>query len=426
MLLALLAMLQLGTAQDSVPRVTLNQALERASRLDPDYVQALGSVATAEWGRRAAFLAFVIPSVDLQLDYTKYSTGFFNIGTLQQSSTSATFNASASYELFSMRKFSELGRSRAVLDEAEAGGLQARFVAALRTESAYYDVLANQDLARLALERQRRAREAFGVARARVLSGAAVQSDSLQLMLELTGAEVDVLRQRSALRVAQLQLGRRIGTPGPVDAVPLDSAALGPLPIELDAAVQLALDQGPQFRAARASERAAEALLKGRRGEYLPRLTINAGHSRFDTEVFPDAFAVSSLQLAVRLPIWDNAQREIGISQARVTRDVSRAIREDLERSAQADVTAAYEAYQTARATAELGRTAVLVARENYRVQDARYRAGASPILDLLGAQVSLTVAESNLVQARFALRLALAGLEAIIGRRLIEDRILP
>ena len=425
MLLALLTVLQLGTAQDTLPRVTLNEALERATRLHPNYVEALGAVSTAEWGRRAAMMAFIIPAVNLQLDYTKYSRGFFNIGTLQPSSTSANFEATATYELFSIRKFSDLGRSRAELDRAEASELEARFTAALFTEADYYDVLANQDLTRLALERQRRAQEAFGVARARVLSGAAVQTDSLQLMLELTSSQVDLLRQRSALRVSQLQLGRRIGMAGGVDAVPLDSA-ITDLPIQLQDAVQLALEQGPQFRAARANERAAGALLRGRRGEYLPQVLLNASHLRFDTQVFPNAVAVSALQIVVRLTVWDNAQREIGIAQARVTRDVARAIREDLERSAQVDVTASYEAYQTAQATVALGHIAVLVARENYRVQEARYRAGATPILDLLNAQVALFVAESNLVQARFALRLALAGLEAIIGRRLVEDRVLP
>jgi outer membrane protein TolC len=426
-MLSLLLALQVVTGSaDTLPRVTLNQALERATRLDPNYVQALGSIANAEWGRRSAILAFIVPAVTLQLDYTKYSTGFFNIGTLQQSSTSATFQAFASYELFSMRKFSELGRSRALLENAEAEGLQARFTAALLTESNYYDVLANQELTRLAIERQRRAQEAFAVARARVLSGAEVQTDSLQLMLELTGAQVDLLRQRSALHVSQLQLGRRIGMPGAVDAVALDSALAGALPVELDAAIQLALEQGPSYRAARANERAANALLKGRRGEYLPALQLTASHNRFDTEVFPNAFSVSSLAIGITWPLWDQAQREIRISEARVSRDVFQAIREDLERSARVDVTASYEAYQTARATVELGQTAVVVARENFRVQEARYRAGATQILDLLSAQLGLTVAEANLVQARFSLRLALAGLEAIIGRRLVEDRVLP
>jgi outer membrane protein len=426
MLLALLAVLNLGSAQDTLPRVTLNQALQQATRLDPNYVEALGAVSSAEWGRRAAMSAFIIPAVNLQLDYSKYSTGFFNIGTLQQSSTSSNFSASASYELFSIRKFSELGRSRAALEGAEASELQARFTAALLTESDYYSVLANQDLTRLAQERQRRAREAFDVARARVLSGAAVQTDSLQLLLELTGAEVDLLRQRSALHVSQLQLGRRVGMTRAVDAVPLDSTVLDSLPIQLAAAVQLALEQGPQFLAARANERAANALLRSRRGEYLPTLTLNASHNRFDTQVFPNAFAVSGLQIVLTLPVWDFAQREIAVNQARVNRDVAQAIREDLERAASVDVTAAYEAFQTARATVSLAQTAVLVARENYRVQEARYRAGATAILDLLTAQLGLTTAENTLVQARFALRLALAGLEAIIGRRLVEDRILP
>ena len=71
MLLALIAVLQAGAVQDTLPRVTLNQALERASRLDPNYVQALGSISTAEWGRRSAILAFIVPAVTLQLDYTK-------------------------------------------------------------------------------------------------------------------------------------------------------------------------------------------------------------------------------------------------------------------------------------------------------------------------------------------------------------------
>jgi outer membrane protein TolC len=61
----------------------------------------------------------------------------------------------------------------------------------------------------------------------------------------------------------------------------------------------------------------------------------------------------------------------------------------------------------------------VAVARENYRVQEARYRAGATTVLDLLTAQNGLSDAEAGLVQARFVARLARARLEAILGTRL-------
>ena len=100
-------------------------------------------------------------------------------------------------------------------------------------------------------------------------------------------------------------------------------------------------------------------------------------------------------------------------------RDVARAIREDLERAVRRDVTQAYDGYQTSRAAVELAGVGVTVARENYRMQELRYRAGASTILDLLDAQVNLVQAEADLVQARYQTRLALAGLEAILGRRL-------
>jgi outer membrane protein TolC len=63
----------------------------------------------------------------------------------------------------------------------------------------------------------------------------------------------------------------------------------------------------------------------------------------------------------------------------------------------------------------------VTVSTENYRVQRARYREGATTILDLMEAQVALSEAEAALVQARYRTRLALAQIESLLGRRLFE-----
>jgi outer membrane protein len=408
------------------PRVTLDQAINRATRLDPDYVRALGQVDNAEWGRRAALAVFVLPSLTASIDATKYSTEFFNIGTGRNQAEAVNATIEARYDLFNARKFTDLGRTGAELESAHAGELEQRFRTALLVESDYYAVLQNQELSRVAADRTRRAEEGLGIARARVVSGAAVQSDSLQLVLELTQARTDQLRRDASLRVSRLQLGRRIGEPGPVDAEPVDTTPAPDLPLGVDEAVQLAVTQGPQYRAARASERAASAFLKGQRGQYLPRVTLIGTHSRFDDSFFPSARNVSAISLNVSLPIWDDGRRELAISQARVNRDVSRAIRDDLERAARPDVTAAFEAYVTAQATTGLSGTGVLVARENYRVQESRYRAGSTTILDVLDAQIRLTQSEADLVQSRYAARLALAGLEAILGHRLFTNRDVP
>jgi outer membrane protein TolC len=403
---------------DSIPTLTLAEALDRSVKLNPDYVRALGSVSEADWTRKAARLAFFLPSLTASVDLTRYNTKFFNFGTLQQSNTSVTGHLDARYELFSMRKFAELGRTQAELEGATATEVQQRFAAALLTEAAFYGVLADDELARVAGGRAARAQEQLKLARARVVSGAAVQSDSLTVRLEFVRAQVDLLRKESSLRVSRLELGRRVGVAGPVNAAPLPADPPASLPLTQEQAIAQALEQGPEYRAARARERAAEAQLRGKRGAYFPTVTLSGSHTRFDTQFFPSAFNVTSITLNVTVPIWNNGDRELAIIQSRSTRDVARAIRSDLERAALRDVTEAYDGYETARAEVALANEALATARENYRVQEARYKSGATTVLDLLTAQNGLSDAEAGLVQARYAARLALARLEAILGTR--------
>ena len=284
-------------------------------------------------------------------------------------------------------------------------------------------MLAGVELARVARERVQRAEQQLAVARARVVSGAVVQTDSLQLRLELSRARVTSLQRETDLRVARLSLGSRVGADGPVNAAPLDSVLPAELPLPLASAVEEASMQGPQYRQVRASERAAAAALRARLGTYLPKATVSWSRIGFDNKFLPSALGISALTLNLSFPLWDNAQREISLSRARVDHDIARAKREQMERSVRRDVTAAYDGFTTARATANLDGEQVQVARENYRVQQARYRTGATTILDLLTAQADLDDAAAALVQARYATRLALAGLENILGRRLFPEQ---
>lgn len=407
---------------DSLPQITLAEALQRAAQLDPNYVAAVGQIDNAEWARRSAFSVFILPSVTLNADIARQQPKGFNFVTFQPAGTQVTAQVTARYDLFlGGQKFAELSRSAAALDAAHAGELQARFASALLTESDYYAVLADAELLRVSQERVQRAEQQLAVARARVVSGGAVQTDSLQLRLEFTRARVDLLQQQSALRVARLSLGRRVGAPGAVDAAPLDTTPAPELPLSLADAITQAATQGPQYRVAQANERAARAAFRAQLGAYLPHASLSLNGLAYDTAFYPKSFRRTTLTLSISFPLWDNARREIALSQARVNRDVAHAIREDMDHGVQHDVTAAYDGYTTARATADLATDGVAVARENFRVEQSRYGAGATTILDLIQAQTNLTEAEAQLVQARYATRLALAGIELILGRRLFQ-----
>lgn len=407
-------------APDTIPQVTLSEALEAAAQVDPDYVAALRQVGDAAWVRRGAWTAFLLPSVDFQWSLSRFEPESFNIGTNELTDRLSQFSISASYDVFrGGAKFHDMSRASAAVDGAEAGELAARYQTALATEAAYYDVIAQRQLLGVVEGRVRRAREQLEVARARVLSGAAVQTDSLQLLLELTRAEVDELRQNSALTVARLELGRRVGRAGAVDAAPLDSAPLPPLPLTREQIVEEALNKSPSLLVARSQQRLTDAAFKAERASYLPTVSLFGQWSGFDEDLIPDAMKRTTVGIGISYPLFDGGGRQLRVYRASTERRVADAAAADAERTTIRDVTEAYEAFATARASTELAERGVVVARENLRVQTERYRAGATTIIDLITAQVDLTEAEADLVQARQATRLALAGVEAILGRRL-------
>jgi outer membrane protein TolC len=218
-----------------------------------------------------------------------------------------------------------------------------------------------------------------------------------------------------------LRLGRQIGLPGAADAALVDTTPPPPLPITEDDAVREMRERGPEINAARAAERRADAVLGTERQGYLPDIVLGATTGAYDSELFPSALKRSQFAVTVFLPLWDGGLRELSIARARAQRDVARAERADRERAAAELIAETYHGYQTARAAIELELVGVRVARETYRVQGVRYREGATTILDLLEAQVSLSEAEATLVQARYATHLALARIEALLGRRLLD-----
>src|SRR6185503_13549941 len=179
LMLALLLALQAAAPSDSLPRVTLAEALRRATGLDPNYVAAIGQVDNAVWARRNAFAVFILPSVTLQADATHTNPPGFNFVTFTPEANAVTAQVTARYDLFTGgQKFAELSRSAAFLEGSHAAETAGRFASALLTEATYYDVLRSLELVRVGRERVRRAETQLGVARARVASGAAVQTDS--------------------------------------------------------------------------------------------------------------------------------------------------------------------------------------------------------------------------------------------------------
>ncbi len=409
------------TPAASAPVVTLPEARRRATLVAPDAVAARSRVYTASWERRTALANLVTPRLRGGVSYLHFSEPFFNFGTATISPNATSATLEATYVLLGAGKLGTLGSSRASLASAEANEDAATYRTAFATDAAYFAVLANRELARVASDRLKRAEEQFGIARVRVLAGEAIASDSLQLLLEVNRARLGILSRDSALVTSRLRLGSQIGLPGPAEATPMDTALPPQLPMTQDEAAEEVRRRGPEVEAARADERRADAVISAEREKYLPEISLGALTGAYDKELFPSATRRSQLTVTVSLPFWDGGQRELSVARLQADRNVARARRAERERSAAELMAQAYNGYVTARAGIELASVGVAVSSENYRVQRARYREGATTILDLMEAQVALSEAEAALVQSRFATWLALAQIESLLGRRVFE-----
>jgi outer membrane protein TolC len=409
------------SVSEGAPVVTLAEARRRSVSVSPDAVAARGRLTTAVWERRAARADLLTPRLTVGGSYTHSPDSVFNFGTFGLSRTATSATLQASYTLFGAGKFGALRSSHASIESAEASETAARYRTALAADAAYFAVLADRELLRVATDRLRRAEEQFDIARVRVLAGEAIASDSLQLLLEVNRARLAMLSRDSAVVASRLSLGRQIGLSGPAEAAPIDTAAPPPLPLTQEEAVREMLTRGPDVEAARAAERRADAIVLAEREAYLPTVTVGATRAAYDKELFPAATWRTELAVTVSLPVWNAGQRELAVARARVDRDVAKSERQDRERGAAEVMARAYHGYITSRSGIALALVGVAVSKENFRVQSARYREGATTILDLLEAQVALSEAEATLVQSRYATRLALARIEALLGRRLFQ-----
>lgn len=409
------------TPNESIPVVTLAEARRRSVATDPDAVAARSRVETASWERRSALTNLITPNLRYTTTYTHFSEPFFNFGTggISPNSASATFDAS--YSLLGAGKFGTLKGARASLHSAEALETVSRFRTALETDAAYFAVLTERELSRVAADRLRRAEEALAFARVRVAAGETVSSDSLQLLLEVTRARLAILSVDSSLTASRFRLGRRIGINGPAEAAPIDTLPPPQLPMTQEQAIAEMRARGPDVEAARAQEKSASATILTARERYLPEINIGATLGRYDSELFPNALKRNNWNISVGFPIWNGGIRELAVARARSERDIASAARADLERGAAEVMAQAYHGYLTSRGGIDLAMIGVAAATENYRVQNARYREGATTILDLLEAQVALSEAQAALIRARYASRLSLAQIEALLGRRIFE-----
>jgi outer membrane protein len=410
------------------PEVTLAEAVRRAERVQPAVIRASADVRTAAAQRRSALGAY-LPRISA----SSSGSDFFSEGPARidpvtgeltsgnASSRSVSTSLSASLDLFTgFRRGAEMRVARATQTAAEASLIDARFEQALTTTNQFLDALAAAQLLRVREASVRRAEEQLKTAVAKLRAGSATRSDSLRSLVTLGTARLDQITTQTQLASAEANLARLIGEPGRVRAAD-DSAFYRMLPaVDTQAIRAEAESKSPRIQSAGANAAAARASARASRSAYWPSLTLaaNTGWNGNRTTDY-DLFNQRQLSLSLRWNLFDGFDRELSIVQRDAALDLAEANAADAQREVQAELTTRLAELDASRTRIEITQTSVAAAAEDLRVQQQRYRLGASTIVDLLTSQEALNQAEVDVVNARFDYLRAKAQLEALIGRNL-------
>jgi outer membrane protein TolC len=417
-----------GVAAAQTPAITLAEAIRRADKVQPAMVRAASDVRTASAQRRSALGAY-LP----RLSASSSASDFFSEGASRidpitgeltggnSSNRSISTSLSASLDLFTgFRRGAEMRAARAGQAAAEASLLDARFEQALTTTNQFLDALAAAQLLKVREASVRRAEEQLKTSVAKLRAGSATRSDSLRSLVTLGNVRLDQITTQTQLATAEANLARLIGESGRVRAA--DDSSFYRLTAVIDSqALRLeAESRSPRVQSAVANANSARASLSASRSAYWPSLTLgaNTGWNGSRNNDY-DLFNQRQISLSLRWNLFDGFDRELTIIQRDAQLDLAEATAADAKREVQAELTTRLAELEAARTRTEITQTSVAAATEDLRVQQERYRLGASTIVDLLTSQEALNQAEVDVVNARFDYLRAKAQIEALIGRNL-------
>uniref|UniRef100_A0A832MLM4 TolC family protein n=1 Tax=Eiseniibacteriota bacterium TaxID=2212470 RepID=A0A832MLM4_UNCEI len=421
-----------AAATAGAPRViALDEALAMARERAPAAIRARGDVRAGRAQVRSALGAF-LPNLTLSAGSTRsWPEGeVTRIVDGEQRRFSAprwSYGASlsSSVELFAGgRRLFELRQARAQLDAAEAGAVAGLFGVDLAVKAAYFDVLAARESEAAARAQLAQAELQRRTAVARLRAARATKSDSLRAEIQVGNATLAVLQARQDIATAEAALARVIGSPQPVTAADEPPAAREAAALDEAAIARLAAE-GPAVAEARAQRDAARAAARAAWTDYLPSLSASYSRSGSGTgqeTLFgeDDLFAYNgSLRLSLSLPVFDRFAREAQAVSASVALDNAEAALRDAELAARESVVRDLGALRTAEERERVQTASVAAAEEDLRAQQRRYELGESTLLDVLTSQTQLDEARQALIRARYDRRVALAQLEALVGRSL-------
>ena len=195
--------------------------------------------------------------------------------------------------------------------------------------------------------------------------------------------------------------------------------------VDLDGLLKEADEASPELIIARKAERIASKNVKMAFGEFLPVVTA---FGRYEGNIYDeisweqDDWAWDwTAGVMVSMPITDLLVTAAKVKEARAEYTKARVGMLDTANKVKLDIKGAYYDLVEAREIVDSQRLNIEAAEEAVKIAEVRYDNGISTLLELMDAQLALTSARLNWLNALFGYEEAKARIEKIVGRKTLE-----
>ncbi|MFM1749827.1 MAG: hypothetical protein RLZZ188_3493 [Verrucomicrobiota bacterium] len=317
-------------------------------------------------------------------------------------------------------KGSKLVREAAVLE------LQAVInEALLQVRTSFYGVLLAREQIKVQESNLELLQQQLKTATDRFEAGTVSSFEKLRAEVAVANAKVPLITARNNYRLAIEALRLALGfTTPPAAAGRNEPAFVGTLdftPRQFDriAALEAARANRPDLaRLSRLADSREEAVTAARSGG-LPTVSAYGGWAlrKGPTGSFGDSSNGWLLGVQSDWAIFDGRATQGRVAQARSAFAQTQLALGEARLAVEVEVSRAHSQWQQASELAEASARVVEQATEAVRLANARYNAGTGTQLDVLSAQVDLTTARTNQIQAYYGYNVAVAALRKAMGQ---------
>lgn len=339
--------------------------------------------------------------------------GFDPNGQVEGPVNTIDFRGKIGQTIFDQAAHARLTAARSAVTASDAEATAAAEQAAATAGVAYVRALRAEAQLRSRVADSSLSAELLGIARDLLESGVGIALDVTRAQSQLAAARAQIIAARNDRSRARLELLRAIGVPldTPVELTDsLGAPGRDSLPDE-QRAVETALRERADVRAAREQMNAVHNQIRAIRAERLPTLGLVADHGVIGKNP-AHLLSTYTWGVQVSVPVFDGARRSSRIAeQSAVERELD--VRErDLRSQVTVEVRSALLDIASAREQVEAGRERVGLAEQEVSQARERFAAGVTGNADVISASLSLSAARTALVdiEASYeAARIALA-----------------